>query len=65
MFSVSLGIKAGGILYMPALLGAIQYRFGIFKLLSCVVVIFAWQLIIAAPFVLPQYGGKTSLETYI
>jgi len=53
MFTFSLGIKAGAILYMPAFLGAVQYRYGIFKLVICIAIILAWQVIIALPFVLP------------
>ena len=42
MFSFSLGIKAGAILFMPAFLGIVMYRHGIFKLIICIVIIIGW-----------------------
>ncbi len=65
MFTLSLGIKAGAVLFMPAFLGSVMYRYGIFKLVLCMIIIVGWQVVIAAPFVLPQLGGQTSLKTYI
>ena len=42
MFTLSLGIKAGAILFMPAFLGVVMYRYGLFKLILCVVIIIGW-----------------------
>ena len=38
-FSLSMSIKAGTMLYMPAMLGIVQYRFGILYLAGAVLVI--------------------------
>jgi len=42
MFTLGLGIKAGAILYMPAFLGIVMYRYGIFKLIMCIIIILGW-----------------------
>ena len=63
--SVAVSLKAGGVLFLPAFLGTIQYRFGLLMLIYSLIVIVGWQCLVAAPFVLPAWGGKTPLWTYI
>lgn len=65
MFTISLGIKAGAILFMPAFFGIIMYRYGLTRLTMCLIIIIVWQIIIALPFVMYQLGGQTNFKTYI
>lgn len=64
MFSLSMSVKAGTMLYMPAVLGVIQYRFGILYLLGSVLIIISLQAYLALPF-LKIGGGQTELIDYI
>lgn len=63
-FTVSMSIKAGTMLYMPAVLGVIQYRFGMLYLVAAVAIIVLWQAYVAYPF-LKVSGGETELIDYI
>jgi uncharacterized membrane protein len=65
VFSMAISLKAGAILYLPALLGVIQYRHGVFKLLLSILVMVSWQYAVAAPFIAPEYGGQTSPMMYL
>ena len=60
-YTISLSIKAGSILLLPTLLGSIQLNFGTRTLLGAVVIIVAWQILVALPFVL----GETSVADYL
>ena len=51
VFSVALGLKAGALLLIPALLGSIQYNHGPFYLAGAVLIIFGYQAVIAYPFI--------------
>lgn len=63
-FSLSMSIKAGTMLYMPAMLGIIQYRFGILYLVGSVITLVLPQVYLAWPF-LSLGTGQTSLQDYI
>lgn len=73
MFTIGLSVKAGSFFILPAFLGIVQYRYGTFKLLACLLVMFVYQVIIALPFVydpvalmlgFPNGAGNT-LEKYM
>jgi uncharacterized membrane protein len=49
--SLSLSLKADAVLYVPAFLGWIQYKYGMLKLTSVVVIALAIQVAVALPFV--------------
>lgn len=53
--SMALGVKAGIILVLPALLGSVMYNHGLKMLLTCVFIIVTYQIIIALPFVLTEH----------
>jgi uncharacterized membrane protein len=61
MLSVALSIKAGVILMLPGFLGQLQYHYGTFTLLKCIILIFAIQVVVALPFLL----GETSVSVYL
>ena len=61
-FTFSMSIKAGTILYMPAFLGVVQYRFGIGYLIISIIIILNWQYIVAKPYIV---DGETTLIDYI
>ena len=62
LMSLSLSVKAGGILIMPAFLGQIQYNFGIRKLIGVLVVMVGFQVALALPFTV---WGETSWRKYL
>lgn len=62
--SVALSIKAGAVLMLPVFLGTVQYRFGFKYLIIALFTIFALQIAVAAPFI-EQFGGKTTIATYL
>jgi len=45
----SLSIKAGAMLLVPSFLGWIQYQYGVWKLIVCVLIIVGFQVAIMAP----------------
>jgi predicted membrane-bound dolichyl-phosphate-mannose-protein mannosyltransferase len=63
-FTVAMSLKAGAILYLPGLLGTIQYRYGLRRLVAAILIIVGWQVAVAAPF-LKQFGGETDVKTYL
>ena len=64
MFSVSISIKAGAILFMPTFLGSIMYRHGTTNLTVCIAIIIIMNVLIAGPFILESLGGRTFVMDY-
>lgn len=64
LLSVALSIKAGVVLLLPAYFGVIQYRFGLPYLLLSISLLISFQILVAAPFII-EFGGKTSISTYL
>jgi hypothetical protein len=60
--SLSLSVKAGAILILPAFLGQIQYNYGLKKLTGVLVFMVSFQAILALPFVA---WGDTSVRKYL
>lgn len=60
-FTMALGIKAGVILIIPALLGSVMYNHGLFKLILSILVIIGFQVVIALPFLM----GETTIHDYL
>ena len=60
-FSLSLSVKAGVMLMLPAFLGQMQYNFGTVNLVKSIVLLVSFQVIIALPFLL----GETSVSEYL
>lgn len=64
-FGMALSLKAGGILYLPAFLGTVQYRFGLIKLIAAIIIVFGYQILVAVPFTVEALGGRTEWTRYI
>jgi predicted membrane-bound dolichyl-phosphate-mannose-protein mannosyltransferase len=59
--TLALSVKAGAVLLLPSFLGAIQYNFGTRTLLTSLILIAAFQVLVALPFVF----GETSVADYL
>jgi uncharacterized membrane protein len=60
--TAGLSMKAGVMLMLPAFLGAVQYAFGTYKLIGCLLVIVGFQILVALPFTL---FGETTVSEYL
>jgi hypothetical protein len=50
---------------LPAYLGVIQYSFGTKLLVGSIAIILGIQVLVALPFIVPAFGGKTSVRIYL
>jgi Gpi18-like mannosyltransferase len=71
--SLGLSVKAGALLYVPAFLGWIQYKYGLIKLGMVATIIAVIQVSVALPFVWDpaayalgfKMGAKTTIMEYL
>jgi hypothetical protein len=61
MVSVALSMKAGVLFVLPGFMGSIQYNFGTITLIKSILVLFAFQVLVALPFIM----GDTPISMYL